>query len=88
MGADQAGGTGADDDDIAFDELIELFIVFPRDLAVMSRSRSGAGFGFPMLLFLSAAAEHDSRLRSRLHQILNVPLRVRLRCEFACGLAG
>jgi hypothetical protein len=32
-------------------------------------------------------AEKGRRLRSRLIEILNVPLRVRLRFRFACGLA-
>ena len=32
VGANQAGGAGADDDDVALDELVELFIVFPRNL--------------------------------------------------------
>ena len=31
--ADQAGWSGADDNDVALDQLIELFIVFPRDVA-------------------------------------------------------
>ena len=33
-------------------------------------------------------AEKARQLRSRLIEILNVPLRVRLRFRFACGLAG
>jgi hypothetical protein len=33
MGADQPGRPGADNDHIALDELIELFVVFARDLA-------------------------------------------------------
>jgi hypothetical protein len=33
VGANEAGGPGADDDDVALDQLIELFIVLPRNLA-------------------------------------------------------
>ena len=33
MGADQPGRSGADNDHIALDKLIELLIVFPRDVA-------------------------------------------------------
>ena len=31
--ADEAGWSGADDDDVAFDQLIEFFVVFARDLS-------------------------------------------------------
>ena len=48
-------------------------------------------------ILLAALSKHDEvwqdaekarQLRSRLIEILNVPLRVRLRFRFACGLAG
>jgi hypothetical protein len=48
-------------------------------------------------ILLAALSKHDEvwqdaekvrQLRSRLSEILNVPLRVRLRFRFACGLVG
>src|SRR5581483_12310411 len=46
-GADQARRSGADDDDVALDELIELLVVFPRDLSgdipLSERRRFGLG---------------------------------------------
>ncbi len=32
MRTNQPGWTGADDDDVTFDQLVELFIVFPGNL--------------------------------------------------------
>ena len=56
----------------------------------MGRKLSHHGFSWSstQLQNFNHDTEKVRQLRSRLIEILNVPLRVRLRFRFACGLAG
>ena len=54
MGADQAGRPGADDDDVALDQLIEFFVVFARDVAGDVAFAQGCWFwSYPLLGILA-----------------------------------
>ncbi len=46
LGADQAGRTGADDDDVAFDELVEFLVIGPRNLPSNIALSQWSGFGY------------------------------------------
>ena len=62
-GANEAGGTGAHDDHVAFDQLIEFLIVFARDLPGDIALAQGGGFWFSHENHSSA----DARTRGLLH---------------------
>lgn len=66
--ADQTGWSGADNDDIAFDQLVEFLVVFARDLSGDISFTKGRWFGLRHIdsIQLSAVSDQPSALTSEL----------------------